>query len=266
MIQPFYFQYICALMKRTTTPSLHRLMMLMVATCLSAAVSHSCRGPVSANPATAKKKALTAADSSDLIRKAWQVIDSIRSQLKDGDLVTRSDNDYESRILQNFSNGDKSYSHSGLVFREAEGWVVYHAMTGAENPAGTCRRDPLDSFAHPGEKNALGLFRYSLQPDEISRLHQYVQEVHQKNIPFDVTFNLNSNDSLYCSELIWKGLRISTRERVVLPTNLLYNFRPKIMGYKYNQVLLKKFEYVSIDNLYLNPFCTEIRRVNYFND
>ncbi len=229
-------------------------------------VASACRGPVSARPAAEQAASSPAPDSIEMIRKARLVIDSIKTQLQDGDLVTRSDNDYESRILQNFSNADKSYSHSGLVFREAEGWVVYHAMTGAENPAGTCRRDLVDSFADPAQKNALGIFRYQLQSEEINRLHEYVQEIYKKKIPFDVTFNLQKDDSLYCSEMIWKGLRQSTRGRVILPTNLLYNFRPKIMGYKYNQVLLKKFEYVSIDNLFLNPYCREIRRIDYFHD
>ena len=205
-------------------------------------------------------------DSLARLQRARLQIDSIKNLLQNGDLVTRSDNDYESRVLQNFSPHDKTFSHSGLIFKEPDGWVVYHAMTGIENPSGSCRRDLLDSFANPAQKSGLGLFRYKLQPPETERLHQFMQEKHQQNIPFDITFNLHNDDSLYCSELIWKGLKSATRGRVVLPTQLLYNFRPKIMGYKYNQVLLKKFEYISIDNLYLNPFCKEIRRVDYFNE
>jgi len=231
--------------------------------CLLAAGLKACIGSAASHP---EKEDSNQRDSVARVNKAWQQIDSVKNLLQDGDLVTRSDNDFESRVLQNFSPNDKTFSHSGLAFKEEEGGVVYHAMTGIENPTGSCRRDPLDSFANPAQKSGLGLFRYKLQQEEVKNLHQYMKEKHKQRVPFDITFNLHSDDSLYCSEMIWKGLQNCTKRRVVLPTQLLYNFRPKIMGYKYNQVLLKKFEYISIDNLYINPFCTEIKRVDYFHD
>ncbi len=239
-----------------------RPLYLLIITALFAAALAACRGPVQAKPGNDANGGRV--DSAALIRQALRVIDSLKTSLQEGDLITRSDNDFESRTLQNFSTRDKSFSHSGLVFKEADGWVVYHAMTGAENPSGNCRRDPIDSFVNPMQKTGFGLFRYRLQPEEIQKLHGYVQDIHRKNIPFDVYFNLNNDDSLYCSELIWKGLQQATRGRVVLPTNLLYNFRPKAMGYKFKKLLFKEFRYVSIDNLYLNPYCTEIKRAQYF--
>src|SRR5438067_988315 len=48
--------------------------------------------------------------------------------LKNAALVTRSDNDFESLALQNFSKREQSYSHSGLAFLEDGRYVVYHAM------------------------------------------------------------------------------------------------------------------------------------------
>jgi len=196
--------------------------------------------------------------------------DSIRTEIKDakkmlqdGDLVTRSDDDFESLTLQNFSNTDRSYSHSGIAFKEDSSIVIYHAMTGAENPAGTCRRDPFDSFVNPGKKTGFGIFRYQLAGKEKEKLHAILKQNHLAKTPFDLTFNINSDDSLYCSEMIYKGLKKATNGRIVLPTTVLTNFHPKIMGYKYNRTFLKKFEYISLDNLYLNPFCKEVVRVKY---
>ena len=183
--------------------------------------------------------------------------------LENGDLVTRSDNDFESLTLQNFSDSDRSYSHSGIAFKEEGGFVIYHCMTGTENPSGLCRKDPFDSFVNPVRKTGFGIFRYQLSAIEKEKFHSILKEDVVKKIPFDITFNLKTDDSLYCSEMIYKGLKTSTGGRIVLPTSMLNNFTPKIMGYKYKNAFLKKFEYISIDNLYLNPFCKEITRVKY---
>jgi len=191
------------------------------------------------------------------------VIKNSKALLQDGDLVMRSDNDFESLTLQNFSDSDRSYSHAGIAFKEDGKFLIYHSMTGSENPSGLVRKDPFDSFVSPARKTGFGIFRYQLSATEKEKFHTVLKENISKKIPFDLTFSLRTDDSLYCSEMIYKGLKISTGERIVLPTSTLKNFQPKILGYKYRNVFLKKYEYVSLDNLYLNPFCKEITRVTY---
>ena len=63
--------------------------------------------------------------------------------------------------------------------------------------------------------------------------------------------------------MIYKALKTATGNRVILPSSVIENFRPKIMGYKLSNVFIKKFEFIGIDDLYLNPFCKEINRVKY---
>lgn len=191
------------------------------------------------------------------------VIDKGRALLQDGDLVMRSDNDFESLTLQNFSDSDRTYSHAGIAFKENGQFMVYHSMTGSENPSGLVRKDPFDSFVSPERKTGFGIFRYGVSGEEKEKLHAVLKENISKKIPFDVTFSLRTDDSLYCSEMIYKALKTSTGGRVVLPTSTLKNFQPKILGYKYKNVFLKRYEYISLDNLYLNPFCKEILRVTY---
>lgn len=181
----------------------------------------------------------------------------------DGELITRSDDDFESLVLMNFSKRDKSYSHAGIIFKEDSNTYVYHSMTGIENPEGCCRRDLYDSFVNPVKKTGFGLFKYNLSPKEINLLHAYYKKQYAAKTPFDIFFNLKSNDSLYCSELIYKGLLLATNGRVKLPISTINNFKPKIMGYRYNNAFFKKFDFIGIDDLYLNPFCKEIKRVKY---
>jgi len=196
-------------------------------------------------------------------KQSLAAIAAAKKLLKDGMLVTRSDNDFESLTLQNFSQRERIFSHSGIVFEEGGGFVVYHSMAGIENPNGACRRDAFDSFVSPLQKTGFGLFKYDLTEQETGRFHQLMQQHFDSKIPFDVSFDLKTNDSLYCSEMICKDLKIATSGRVEIPVSVLHDFHPKIMGYKYNSRFYKTFEYIGIDDLYLNPFCKEIARVKY---
>lgn len=186
-----------------------------------------------------------------------------KTLLKDGQLITRSSNDFESMIFQNFSRRERAYSHSGIVFKEDSIFVVYHCVEGDENPSGICKREPFDSFINPLQKTGLGIFQYLLSGMETKKLHSILKKDYDSKIPFDISFNLQTNDSLYCSEMIYKALKQATNNRIILPSSYIENFRPKIMGYKNNHLFFKRFEFIGIDDLYLNPFCKEIIRIKY---
>ena len=197
------------------------------------------------------------------IQIAYIHIVNAKKLLQDGQLITRSDNDFESLIMQNFSRREREYSHSGIVFKEDSGYVVYHCMGGSENPEGAFRKDPFDSFVNPLQKTGFGIFQYQLAELEADKIHAILKKDYDLKIPFDASFNLKTDDSLYCSEMIYKALKDATGNRIILPSSSIDNFKPKIMGYKNNKLFFKKFEFIGIDDLYLNPFCKEITRVKY---
>jgi Permuted papain-like amidase enzyme, YaeF/YiiX, C92 family len=196
-----------------------------------------------------------------IITKNLIDIETVKPLLQSGMLIMRSDDDYESLTLQNFSNTEKVFSHAGLLFKEDSGFVVYHSMTGVENPKGTIRRDSYDVFVNPKQKTGFGIFKYKISDKEVAKLHQIIKKGYDDKVPFDMFFNLKTDDSLYCSEMIYKGLKKATNNRVIIPNSFMINFKPKIMGYKYNSAFLKRFEYIALDNLYINQFCTEVKRV-----
>lgn len=202
-------------------------------------------------------------DSTTISQNTYTAIENSKKLLKDGQLITRSDNDFESLIMQNFSRRERVYSHSGIVFKEDSGYVVYHCMGGSENLDGAFRKDPFDSFVNPLQKTGFGIFQYQLSALEADKVHAILKKDYDLKIPFDATFNLKTDDSLYCSEMIYKAIRDATGNRIILPSSSIDNFKPKIMGYKNNTAFFKKFEFIGIDDLYLNPFCKEIIRVKY---
>lgn len=201
--------------------------------------------------------------SEEQIKNAYKEIKQSEDSLCDGCLILRSDNDYESLTLMNFSKRERLYSHAGIVFKEDSNWMVYHSMTGVENPSGTVRKDQYEKFIDPKMKTGFGLYKYKINAEETKRLHEIFEKGFEKGIPFDIRFNLQTDDSMYCSEMIYKSLRKATDGRVVLPVSCIKNYKPKIMGYKLNNLFFKKFEYVGLDDLYLNPFCEKIMTAKY---
>lgn len=193
----------------------------------------------------------TAAGNLSLIKSAVHLV-------RDGDLVTRSDDDFESLSLQNFSKRDRRFSHSGIVFKEDNNYYVYNAVAGPENLSGSIKKDLIDSFVNPLKKTGFAIFRYHLSTDEINDLHALYRNYFTEKLPFDNSFNLSTDDSMYCSEIIYKSLKKITKNRLTLPTSTLTNFKPKMPGLQRKNIVIKNFEYVGLDDLYINPFCTEI--------
>lgn len=212
-----------------------------------------------ASTPSAKKTDSSISSATDALLK----IKKAKELLQNGQLITRSDNDFESMILQNFSRRERVYSHSGVVFKEDTVYMVYHCMGGEENPDGACKKEPFDSFVNPLQKTGFGIFQYKLLSNETDSLHRILKNYYEQKIPFDASFDLKTTDSLYCSEMISNALNKTTNGRLIIPLSHIDNFKPKIMGYKYNTLFFKRFEFIGIDDLYLNSFCKEIIRVNY---
>ncbi len=197
------------------------------------------------------------------LKKSWHLIDSSKQLLNDGDLILRSDDDLESLSIQNLSKKEKIYSHSGIVFKETDSFFVYNAIAGKDNPTEKLKREPYDSFLNPNKKTGFGIFRYNLSATENDHLHKIYQQYFLSRLPFDKSFNLQSDDSMYCSEIIYKSLRKATNNRITLPISILNNYKAKMPSSRFKNILFKKFEYIGLDDLYLNPFCTSIFQAVY---
>ena len=190
-----------------------------------------------------------------------QLIKENEPKLRDGDLVERTDDDFVSETLREMSVTDKTFSHCGFAFYEDGKWMIYNNMAGEENKKEQMMKQPFDSFVSPERKTGFGIFRYNLSDSEITKLHQVTKLNFEQGLKFDKTFDLKTDDKMYCAEMIYKFLLQATGNRVVLPTTKKQNF--KLLDPKYKGAVLKEFEYVAMDNLFLNPFCKEISRVSY---
>jgi hypothetical protein len=188
----------------------------------------------------------------------WQKdIGQAKNLINNGDLIMRAGLDVTSASLRNFNQQDKTYSHSGIAFIENGEVYVYHSYTGEDNPTGEMQRVVFDSFCNPYHNNSAGIYRYDLSNDESAKFDSLLLQYYKAKLKFDKKFNLKDDSEMYCAEVIYKGLLKATNKRITLPTTTIKNFNYKSPNYKGGP--LKEFEYVALDNLYLNPHCKQIK-------
>jgi len=186
-------------------------------------------------------------DSIQAERNASASFDSIqlyKKLVKTGDIILRTGRDFTSETMRQLSSTDKTYSHCGIASIEHDTLFVYHSIGGEWNPDQKLRRDPFEFFCNPYENRGFGIFRYKLTALENSNLINVVHTFYKEQIKFDMQFSLTSNDKMYCSEFVYKSLSKAINYKVILPTTTF-----------------NRIKFVAMDNLFLNPLCTQVKRI-----
>lgn len=193
-----------------------------------------------------KKQDIPAGISPALLAADYTLIDNVTPLIKNGDVIFRNGNDEVSRAARSMNRKDTSFSHCGLVFVEHDSVFVYHAIGGMYNPNQRLRRDPLDSFCNPSENNAFGIYRYALKKDQTDKLRAQVTAHYRAGLKFDLFFNFQSDEVMYCSEFVFKSLNKS------------------VDGALSKYVRLDTIPYgVTTDDIFLNENCRLIKRQSF---
>jgi hypothetical protein len=182
-----------------------------------------------------KEEKLAVNKSSNKAITANMLADTCNVLLQDGDIILRTGNDVISLLFSQLNQKNKKYSHCGIAFNEDGKWVVYHSIGGEDNPNERLRRDQLDYFISAKNNLGYGICRYPLSKHESNSLHDTVMRFYASAIPFDMQFDLQSDNRLYCAEMVYKAFNKA------LPTTSFFET-------SYH----KGFTYVSTDNLFMN--------------
>jgi hypothetical protein len=177
---------------------------------------------------------------------AFKKIHDARSSVISGDLVLRTGKDFTSDIMRKLSIHDKTYSHCGIASWENDTLFIYHALGGEFNPDQKLRRDVFEFFCNPYENKGFGIFRYKINDDQKQNIIKTARKFYNDHIMFDIKFDLATNDRMYCSEFVYKTIEKATDDSV-----------------RIDLTTVNHFTYVAVDNLFINPFCTELKRVTF---
>lgn len=159
-----------------------------------------------------------------------------------GDLVVRTGTSFFSSELRKFSRRDQTYSHCGWVVRDSTQQLwVYHAIGGTDNPDNSLRKDSLATFCAPNGVSRFAIYRYTISAADKRKATAVADSLYQAKVQFDLSFDLHDDSELYCAEFIWKILKQTSNQAEFISLSRLQNK-----------------DYVGIDDLYLNDYCTKI--------
>lgn len=180
------------------------------------------------------------------IDEDFKAIAQAKKFVKQGDLILRTGRDFTSDMMRRMSTTDKTYSHCGIASFENDTLFVYHAIGGEWNPDQKLRRDTFEFFCNPYENKGFGIFRYSLSNNEQLKVDSTIQNFYNSGTMFDMQFNLETNDRLYCSEFVYKTIEIATSDRVKISVDTMNSIK-----------------FIAVDNLFINAFCKQITRIKF---
>lgn len=201
------------------------------------------------NSSAFKQLNLTHLDSAQIILKnerAFASIKEVKPIIHPGDMILRTGNDFTSELVRQLSFTDKTYSHCGIASIENDTLFVYHSLGGEWNPDEKLRRDPIELFCNPLENRGFGIFSFKFTSQQTIKLDSIVKAWYSKGLMFDMKFDLATNDRMYCAEFVSKAITAATDKQVIFSTTKINNF-----------------EFVAVDNLFLNKFCEEKKRIRF---
>lgn len=201
------------------------------------------------NTASYNKLLLTRQDSARTLaieNRALVQIKNAEKIIHSGDLITRTGNDFTSEMLRQLNQQDKTYSHCGIASIENDSVFVYHALGGEFNPNQKIRKDPFELFCEPYSNRGIGIFRFQLPVTTLKGIIEAAKENYMAGIMFDMKFDLQTNDRMYCAEFVYKSILSGTKNNI-----------------RFNLSHLKNFVYIGVDNLFLNSRCGEVKRIVY---
>jgi uncharacterized protein YycO len=112
-------------------------------------------------------------------------------------------------LAAGFNADGEGFGHVGMIVETQEGALaVVHAGGDPATPSGRVQESSLDLFL--ADAKSAALYRPSLTEGEIVREVAFVRLEAERNTPFDRDFSLDTDDRLYCTELIWRALKAAS--------------------------------------------------------
>jgi len=142
--------------------------------------------------------------SNDKITRVENII--CDSTLKSGDLVFRKGRSAVSQVVL-LADKESSYSHVGIVFIENNNYYIIHT-TPDESESGIdyVIKEKVSDFFSSEKASRGSVYRLKKQfANSANSASLFANTFFEKRIIFDDEFDLESEDKMYCTELVWKA-------------------------------------------------------------
>jgi len=125
-----------------------------------------------------------------------------RAFLRPGDILIRQGHGLVSKLIEEQLSEDISISHSALVVQGVQGLGVIHSISSTLSGIDGLQYQDLDQFFTYSQPGSTILIRPRLTENQKNRYLDYAQELLEKKVGFDHSFDLHNPLVLYCSEFL----------------------------------------------------------------
>ena len=179
----------------------------------------------------------------------WQKAQVPLDSLNTGDLVLRRGKGFVSEYCRQFNTRDKKYSHSGILHKEGELLYVYNIIGGESRISNKMKKERLEIFCHPLVAFEFAVYRYDLNHAEKQELDSLLGKWYQQGLEFDLDFDYETDETMYCSEMIFKAIsyvkndtnylplsQVNQKAYVALDDLYFHSHAKPLIEYRYDQV------------------------------
>lgn len=183
-------------------------MRLLIAACAAILVA---AGFLLAHPAPASATAEAGALIGAARAEARDLVEAARAEARAGDVLFKSGDGFWGVMAARFSRENEGFGHVGLVVAGEDGALaVIHAGGDPLAGDGRVQRARLDDFLR--RSTSAALYRPRLDEAALALALAYAEAALARNAPFDAAFSLDTDDALYCTELVWRALTVAAGE------------------------------------------------------
>jgi len=180
------------------------------------------------------------------IRNAYLEIAKAKQFIRNGSIITRTGNDFTSQSLRSLNQRNKTYSHCGIASIENDSIFVYHALGGEFNPDQKLLRESFENFAEPYSNNGIGIYHFEEKLLDPASLVKTAKQLHKKETKFDMDFDLNTEDRMYCAEFVAHCIQYASAQKLRIPHSMI-----------------RGFEFIGVDDIFLHPASEFIHGASY---
>lgn len=123
--------------------------------------------------------------------------------IKSGDLILSVGDSFKSRIVKTFEKSTDTkvnYSHIGVFLKDADSVHIVHMSI----DDGFIKREGLKDFIENNGVIEYDIYRMTIPTPDPDRLYSIIDSVADTPKPFDHSFDMETDDSYYCTEFIYK--------------------------------------------------------------
>lgn len=138
--------------------------------------------------------------------------------LKNGDLVLRCGRSTESFAVYT-ADKNADFTHIGIVVFQNKTPYIIHAVPHKNK---LLKKETIEDFLNPKNASKFAIYRSNFSSTTLQKVTSEIKTFYNNKIVFDNNYNLDTDNEMYCTELIVKAYRNA---------NIQLNIKTKELNY-----------------------------------